>query len=202
MKGKRFLYTLRMWMMRSSIARTAYLKEKDIFFSMGEHCDVMNRTIPLYAKLIKLGNNVHIASNVGFVTHDIVDKMLNIHPNLSEAVGTTMKSDFKEKVGCIEIGDNVFIGAGTRILYDVRIGSNCIIGAGSLVNKDIPDNSVAAGVPAKVIGTFAEFVQKRAKDTVYPKEYSPRGENVSPELVAFLWQQFKEGREGDKYVSK
>ena len=38
-----------------------------------------------------------------------------------------------------------------------------IIGAGSLVNKDIPDNGVAAGVPARVIGTFEDFVEKRLK---------------------------------------
>ena len=52
-------------------------------------------------------------------------------------------------------------GAGSSILYDVRIGPNVIIGAGSMVTKDIPANSVAAGVPARVIGTFEDFVSKR-----------------------------------------
>lgn len=44
------------------------------------------------------------------------------------------------------------IGAGTVILPDVKIGSNVVIGAGSIVCKDIPDNSVAAGVPCRVVG--------------------------------------------------
>lgn len=49
------------------------------------------------------------------------------------------------------IGDHVYIGAGARILGDVVIGDNVIIGANAVVVNDIPDNSIAAGVPAKVI---------------------------------------------------
>ena len=54
----------------------------------------------------------------------------------------------------ITIGDNVFIGSNSTILYDVNIGNNVIIGAGSLINRDIPSGTVAAGVPAKVINHF------------------------------------------------
>lgn len=49
------------------------------------------------------------------------------------------------------IGDNVYIGAGALIMGPVRIGNNVVIGAGSVVTKDIPDNCVVAGNPAKVI---------------------------------------------------
>lgn len=49
------------------------------------------------------------------------------------------------------VGDNCFIGGRTLILPGVKIGNNCVIGAGSLVNKDIPDNCIAAGNPAKII---------------------------------------------------
>lgn len=51
----------------------------------------------------------------------------------------------------IEIGDGTFIGLGTLILPGVRIGKRCFIGANSVVNTDIPDYSVAAGSPARVI---------------------------------------------------
>ncbi len=71
-------------------------------------------------------------------------------------------------MGPIEIGNNVFIGARSIILYNVKIGNNCIIGAGSIVTKDIPDNSVAVGVPAKVIGTF-DSTLKKLED--YSKKY-------------------------------
>ena len=53
------------------------------------------------------------------------------------------------------------VGTHTLILPNVRIGNNVIIGAGSVVVKDIPDNSIAAGVPCRVIGSFDRFVEKR-----------------------------------------
>ena len=49
------------------------------------------------------------------------------------------------------IGDNVFIGAGAKILGDITIGDNCVIGANSVVVKSVPSNSIVAGVPAKVL---------------------------------------------------
>jgi len=50
-----------------------------------------------------------------------------------------------------EIGDNVMIGPNTNLVENVKIGNNVIIGAGSVVVKDIPDNCVVAGNPAKII---------------------------------------------------
>lgn len=52
------------------------------------------------------------------------------------------------------IGNNVTLGANVVIIGDVKIGNNVVIGAGSVVVKDIPDNSVAIGNPAKVIKTL------------------------------------------------
>ena len=60
----------------------------------------------------------------------------------------------KIKSAPVIIEDNVFIGAGSKVMKGVRIGRNSVIGAGSIVIKDIPANSVAAGNPAKVIGNI------------------------------------------------
>ena len=61
----------------------------------------------------------------------------------------------------VVIGSNVFIGIGAIILKGVTIGSNVIIGAGAVVTHDIPDNSVAAGNPCKVIMSLDEYRRKR-----------------------------------------
>lgn len=52
------------------------------------------------------------------------------------------------------IGDNVSLGANVTIIGDIHIGSNVVIGAGSVVVKDVPDNCVVAGNPAKIIKTI------------------------------------------------
>ena len=66
----------------------------------------------------------------------------------------------KSKIGKVKIGNNVFIGYGTIILPNVTIGSQVVIGAGSVVNRNLPDNCVAAGNPCKVIGSYEDFVKK------------------------------------------
>ena len=52
----------------------------------------------------------------------------------------------------IEIGNNFFIGTNAFISKGVKIGNNCVIGAGAIVTKNIPDFSIALGVPAEVKG--------------------------------------------------
>jgi len=56
----------------------------------------------------------------------------------------------------VKIGDNCWIGAGSTILDGVNIGDGCVIAAGSVVNKDIEANSIAAGIPAKVLKSRVE----------------------------------------------
>ena len=65
-----------------------------------------------------------------------------------------------EVYGPIVVGDNVFIGLRALILPSVTIGDNVIIGAGAVVTRDIPPNSVAVGVPARVVGSVAEYTAR------------------------------------------
>ena len=82
----------------------------------------------------------------------------------------------------IEVGNNVFIGSDSVILPGVRIGDNSIIGAGAVVTKDLPSGSVWGGVPARCIGSFQEFVDRR-KEVLHPEK--------DPEK---LWNAFYEER--------
>jgi len=67
------------------------------------------------------------------------------HNNSAECIGSAP----------VIIEDNVFIGAGSKVMKGVTIGKNSVIGAGSIVSKDIPANSIAVGIPAKVIAALS-----------------------------------------------
>ena len=135
---KKQLKRLRIALIFESKKRTRYIVKHNVFHHVGDNFFFQPRFIPADPELISFHNNVVVASNVTFITHDIAHNMLN---NLNE-------ENYSYNTGCIEVMDNVFIGSNTTILPNIRIGSNVIIGAGSVVTKDIPDNSVVVGVPA------------------------------------------------------
>ncbi|MBQ4424240.1 MAG: acyltransferase [Lachnospiraceae bacterium] len=187
-KHKRVLYSAILSLIPSARKRADYIRKHHLYGSVGKQCTIGKRKLPLYSNLVFLHDNVRIAANVGFVTHDIIHKMLNSkYPD---------EDKFVEKIGVIEIMDNVFIGSGTRILYDTRIGSNVIVGSDSLVNKDIPDNSVYAGVPARFICTFEEYVEKaRNYSQFFVESYGKAtpGE-VSDSLAQKMYKNFCDSR--------
>ena len=155
---------------------------------MGEGGTYSLRTIPLYPNLIRIHDNVRLAAGVSFVTHDISDNVVNAY---LKQLGR--KDIVHEKIGCIEIGSNVFVGTGTTILYNVKIGNNCIIGAGSLVTRDIPSNSVAVGRPCKVIGSFSDYVEKMIKEDIFNDGRLPipmRGIRVPEKTANEIWHIF------------
>jgi acetyltransferase-like isoleucine patch superfamily enzyme len=89
--------------------------------------------------LITLGENVHITHDVLFITHDGGTLLFrHLVPDL-------------EITAPIKVGNYVYFGVRSIILPGVTIGNNCIIAAGSVVTKDVPDNSIVGGVPAKFI---------------------------------------------------
>lgn len=179
----RLRHTFKLWMIPGAVKRAQYLKDKNVFASFGEQCSYMDRRVPLYAKLIKIGNNVHFAFHVTLLTHDVAHMMIN---RMYE------KNIASEKVGCIEIGNNVFVGSNVTILYNVKIGNNVVIGAGSLVNKDVSDNVVVGGVPARVIGDFDSFVNRRITETNETEQ--PIGEYISLSLQSTMWDSFSKAR--------
>lgn len=185
MTMKRLWQTVRLWTMRKSTDRVAYLKKNHVFGYIGEKVTIMDRKVPLYANLIRIHNNVRIASHVTFATHDVTHLVLN---NMERPAGET----FSETVGCIELMDNVFIGTNCTIVGNVRIGPNAIVAAGAVVTKDVPPNSVAGGVPAKVICSFDEYVAKRQSG--YPAELAPKRQEVSEALAAHMWERFEQAR--------
>lgn len=83
--------------------------------------------------------------------------LVRIHPevkigkNLSIGSGTTIGTKGVGNKGAPELGDNVYIGLGAKILGKIKIGNNVRIGANAVVVTDIPDNATAVGIPARVV---------------------------------------------------
>lgn len=122
------------WHKRSSSAYIKYLRKKGIH--IGEHCIIRApRTARIDVSrpsLVTIGNNVDMNMNFQILTHD-----------WASLVFRTKYNDFVNSSGHVTIGDN------------------CVIGACSLVTKNIPANSVAAGVPCRVICSIDEYYRKR-----------------------------------------
>lgn len=99
---------------------------------------------PSHPYFITIGDNVTLSTRVTILSHD----------------ASTYKIIGYTRLKRVTICDNVFIGANSIILPGVKIGKNSIIGAGSVVTKDVPDNVVACGNPARIVESIEEFAKK------------------------------------------
>lgn len=141
---------------------------KEMFLSVGENCYIEP---PLHAnfgcKHVSLGNNVYANFNLTLVddTYITIGDNTMIGPNVTLATAghpilpSLRMKGYQFNVP-INIGKNVWIGAGVIVLPGVNIGDNSVIGAGSVVTKDIPENVVAYGNPCKIIRTINEHDEK------------------------------------------
>ncbi|MBQ8132381.1 MAG: sugar O-acetyltransferase [Bacilli bacterium] len=110
---------------------------------LGENFYSNHNLVLLDAGGITFGDNVFIGPNCGFYTSG--------HP-----INKDERNEGLEYAKPIKVGNDVWFGGNVCILPGVTIGNNVVIGAGSVVNKDIPDNVVAAGNPCKVIRKIEE----------------------------------------------
>lgn len=113
--------------------------------SIGENTDIGNRVRICVANKIEIGKNVLFGPNVFIADQD------HEYRNPDIAI---MYQGVKIHEKGIEIGDDSWIGINSVIVGSIRIGKHCVIGANSIVNKNIPDYSVAVGSPAKVIKRY------------------------------------------------
>lgn len=138
------------------IFRHFYKNEKEcVQYTIGnrkEHNSLIDTLTPQF---VKIGDNFISAPGSMILAHD----------------ASTFIFTEKYVVKPTIVGDNVFLGAGAIILPGVRIGNNVIIGAGSIISKNIPDNVVVAGNPAKIICKLEDYLIKHENE-LYKSPYS------------------------------
>jgi acetyltransferase-like isoleucine patch superfamily enzyme len=119
--------------------------------TIGEGCRLLGLNAGTFGSepfLVSLGDHVSLTTGVRFVTHD---------------GGVWVFRDEEPDIdlfGPIRVGSNVFFGFNVLIMPGVTIGDNVVVGAGAVVTRDIPSNSVAAGVPARVIRPLSAYKEK------------------------------------------
>lgn len=186
MKAKRMYHSLRLLMIRGGARKAAYLKKHNILGSIGDNCKWGPWLIPLYPELIRLGNNVHVHKTAKIVTHDMLNRYLKIcRPDDDFGHG--------EKLGCVELCDNVYISMNVTVMPDVRINKNCIISAGSVVTSDIPENSLASGIPAKPTGRFDMFLALRKMSR--GQAVKVKNQQLEPAIAEEVWSRFNKRRD-------
>ncbi len=127
-----------------------------VFFHYGCHTEIghhffagFHLTVQDDAR-VTIGDHCNFGPNVTIVTP--------LHPLLPDERRGIVCGDGKERYVCyarpVTVGNDCWFGAGVTVCPGVTIGDNCVIGAGSVVTRDIPANSLAAGVPCRVIRTI------------------------------------------------
>ena len=112
--------------------------------------------------IITVGKNVYITDGVKFITHDGGGLIFRKYvPDL-------------EITKPITIGDDVYIGNNVIVLPGVHIGNRVVIGAGAVVTRDVPDNSVMVGVPARRIKSADEYFEKICANSLHLGHLSGR----------------------------
>lgn len=157
--------------------KVKYLRSMGV--RIGEHCQILNHPHNYGSEpwLIEIGNKVTITYGVFFLTHDASSRLFR------ESIPDS--SPFGNRFGAICVQDNCFIGVNSIILPGVSIGPNSIIGAGSVVVKDVPSNSVVAGVPARTISSLEDYI-KKYEARMIPINATNR-EDLRKELTQYFW---------------
>lgn len=112
--------------------------------SIGRNCKISSHTF--ICEGVNIGDNVFVGHNVTFI-NDKFPRSVN--------EGGSMQTEADWTVVETTVKNGASIGSSATIMCGVTIGVNAMVGAGSVVTKDVPDNAVVAGVPARVVSKAA-----------------------------------------------
>ena len=154
------------------------------FFAIAKF-DLIARIISQFSRFLtgieihpkaKIGKNLFIDHGMGVVigeTSDIGDNVTIYHMATLGGISPSINSDNqRETKRHPTLQDNVVIGSGAQVLGPITIGKNAKIGANAVVTKDVPENGVMVGIPAKNVGTATEEFKPYGISNEKNEEYS------------------------------
>lgn len=156
------LYNLYLRTLKEILPGIKYARKIGVM--VGKDCEIQKKVFwGSEPYLIKIGDHVRVTEGVRFITHDgglwVFRKTL-----LPDA----------DKFGPITVGNNVHIGMNSIIMPGVRIGNNVVIACGAVVTKDVKDNTVVGGVPAKEIESIDTYYNKIKDKIDLTKKYDSK----------------------------
>jgi acetyltransferase-like isoleucine patch superfamily enzyme len=161
---------------------------RSIGVRVGKDCRLIGVHFGSEPFLVTLGDHVS-AADVSFITHD---GGIWVFRDTSPEV---------ELFGPITVGNNVFLGAGVRVLPGATIGDNVIVGAGAVVVGDIPSNCVAVGLPAKPIRTLKEYWARNAHRLTYVRSMPLKAKREYL-MEHFNLSEKQRGMDGDRAMAE
>ena len=121
--------------------------------SIRERCEIGNRCIiGRYVTInynVSIGNDVKIMDLSHITGNTVIEDQVFIGPIVGTANDNKIKEGYGDHILGQYISEGAIIGLGSMILPDIKIGKNTWVGAGALVTKDVKDNQLVKGMPAK-----------------------------------------------------
>ena len=149
-------------------AKAVFMHKIANFFAVAKF-DLIARIVSQFSRFMtgieihpkaKIGKNLFIDHGMGVVigeTSDIADNVTIYHMVTLGGISPSINSnDQREVKRHPTLHDNVVVGSGAQILGPVIVGKNAKIGANAVVTKNVPENAVMVGIPAKNVGTATE----------------------------------------------
>jgi len=143
---------------------------KEAIVHIGQHVGIFENTLINPNSPVTIGDEVGIGTEVMIWTH---------------GAWLDVTQGFPSDFGPVSIGKNVWLPARSIVLPNTSIGDNCVIGIGSIITKSIPENSMAAGIPCKVI-----------RENYYPRPLDNKAlQNLIMPMIEY-WKESTEQRKG------
>ena len=155
----RILKALPDMLFRLLLSGVDYGRRKGV--KIGSDCRIYIKSWGSEPFLVEIGNRVTITSGVKILTHDGATWLVRGEGGVRY-----------QRYRGVRIGNDVFVGVNAIIMPGITIGNRVVIGSGSIVTRDVPDNSVVVGNPAKIVRSFDEYAASIRASEVLDSEIS------------------------------